>query len=111
VGGQLSGLGSSGAVGPNQLALISLGVVVFVLGSGVLLFGTRPRASSAQPAAALADPEQERLELVVRLAALDDRFAAGELSEADYELERARGKQRLRELALSRRELANPASV
>ena len=35
---------------------------------------------------------------MVRLAALDERFAAGELDEADYAAERDRGKQRLREL-------------
>jgi hypothetical protein len=104
---QLSGLGSNGATGPNQLALISLGVVLFVLGGGVLLFGSRVRGGAAPalvPGGRMAvDPEQERLELVVKLAALDERFAAGDLSEADYEAERDRGKERLRELALARR--------
>ena len=51
VGAQLSGLTSTGATGPSQLALISLGVVLFVLGGGVLLFGTRfrPAAAPARP--------------------------------------------------------------
>jgi hypothetical protein len=105
VGAQLSGLGATGGLGLNQIGLISLGVVLFVLGGGVLLFGMRPR-----PAAVAAggvpwapDVEQERLELVVRLAALDERFAAGEVGQADYEAERDRGKQRLRELSLVRR--------
>jgi hypothetical protein len=103
---RLSGLGGApGGLGPTQLALISLGVVLFVLGGGVLLFGARSR----QPAADTVNPsvpervEQERLELVVRLAALDERFAAGHVKQAEYERERKRGKQRLRELVLSQR--------
>ncbi|MCA1645743.1 MAG: hypothetical protein LC797_09855 [Chloroflexi bacterium] len=105
VGGQLSGLGSTGAVGPNQLALISLGVVLLVLGGGVLLFGGRWRPTAgAGPGRTRVDPEQERLELVVHLAALDERFAAGHLAQAEYDAERYRGKERLRELTLARRE-------
>ena len=46
---------------------------------------------------------------MVRLAALDERFAAGEVSQADYDVERERGKQRLRELMLARRERVSPA--
>jgi hypothetical protein len=102
VGGQLSGLGSTGAVGPNQLALISLGVVLFVLGGGMFLLGGRLRPSVAAAARRTAvDPERERLELVVRLAALDERYAGGEISPAEYDAERNRGKRRLRELTLA----------
>jgi hypothetical protein len=105
VGAQLSGLGSTGAPGLNQVALISLGVLLFVLGGGVLLFGSRfrPGAISAGGPRWAADFEQERLELVVRLAALDERFAAAEIGQAEYDTERDRGKQRLRELTLARR--------
>ena len=105
IGSQLSGLGSTGAIAPNQLALISLGVVLCVLGGGVFLFGRRlrPAAPGDSPRIAV-DTEQERLELVVRLAALDERFAAGEIGQAEYGAERDRGKQRLRELLLARRE-------
>ena len=105
VGAQLSGLGSTGAPGLNQVALISLGVLLFVLGGGVLLFGSRfrPGAISAGGPHWAADFEQERLELVVRLAALDERFAAAEIGQAEYDTERDRGKQRLRELTLARR--------
>jgi hypothetical protein len=102
---RLSGLGGApGGLGPTQLALISLGVVLFVLGGGVLLFGARSRP--AAPTASTPAPErveQERLELVVRLAALDERFAAGHVKQAEYERERKRGKQRLRELLRSQR--------
>jgi len=106
IGGQLSGLGSTGAIGPNQLALISLGVVLFVLGGGVLLFGGRLRPSvGGRSVRSAVENDQERLELVVRLAVLDERFAAGELNESEYNAERVRGKQRLRELTLlTRRE-------
>jgi len=105
IGGQLSGLGANGGFGPGQLAIISLGVVLFVLGGGVLLFGSRVRPAlrgSGEPA----DLEQERLELVVRLAALDERYSAGEVGQVEYDAERARGKQRLRELTLARKHAA-----
>ncbi len=85
--------------------MISLGVVLCVLGGGVFLFGRRLRPAAARDAPhATVDSEQERLELVVRLAALDERYAAGEIGQAEYGAERDRGKQRLRELLLARRE-------
>jgi hypothetical protein len=104
IGGQLAGLGGATGIPTNQLALISLGVVLFVIGGGVLLFGGRLRhAPASAPARSAIDDEQERLELVVRMAALDERFAAGEVNQADYDVERERGKQRLRQLMLARR--------
>jgi hypothetical protein len=113
IGGTLSGLGGTTGLAPNQLALISLGVVLFVIGGGVILFGGRlrgPRFVERVPAGI--DHDQERLELVVRLAALDERFAAGEVGQAEYDTERARGKQRLRELTLAqRRAAAAPGEV
>jgi hypothetical protein len=111
IGGQLSGLGDSGGLSANQLALISLGVVLFVIGGGVLLFGGRLRRGAVLNARPFVDGEQERLELVVRLAALDERFAAGKVSLADYAVERERGKQRLRELTLARRPLPATSEV
>lgn len=104
IGGQLAGLGGATGIPANQLALISLGVVLFVIGGGVLLFGGRLRHGlpAAQRSRPSAQTEQERLELVVRMAALDERFAAGEVSQADYNFERERGKQRLRQLTLAR---------
>jgi hypothetical protein len=111
IGGQLSGLGDSGGLSANQLALISLGVVLFVIGGGVLLFGGRLRRGAVLNARPFVDGEQERLELVVRLAALDERFAAGKVSLADYAVERERGKQRLRELTLARRPIPATSEV
>ena len=77
--------------------------MLFVLGGGVLLFGWR-----SQPAGCVDAPErdleQERLELVVRLASLDERFAAGQVKKQEYEQERQRGKRRLRELILIQRQ-------
>jgi hypothetical protein len=107
---RLNGLGSTpGGLGPTQLALISLGVVLFVLGGGVLLFGARARAPRVMMPIPERDLEQERLELVVRLAVLDERYAAGQVKQSDYEHERSRGKQRLRELLLTlRQESASP---
>jgi hypothetical protein len=104
IGGQLAGLGGASGIPTNQLALISLGVVLFVIGGGVLLFGGRLRkAGPVEDARPAVETEHERLELVVRMAALDERFAAGEVSQADYDTERERGKQRLRQLMLARR--------
>ena len=57
------------------------------------------------------DGEHERLELVVRMAALDERFAAGEVGQSEYDAERERGKQRLRELTLARQQATAPAEV
>jgi hypothetical protein len=115
VGGQISGLGATGAIAPNQLALISLGVVVFIIGGGVLLFGGRVRPARAESSRPSGSPpggnfDTERLELIVRLAALDERFAAGEVSHADYTADRDRGKQRLRELTFASRH-ATPIGV
>ncbi|MBV9896471.1 MAG: hypothetical protein JO020_20080 [Chloroflexi bacterium] len=107
IGGQLSGLGSTSGLAPNQLALISLGLVLFVIGGGVLLFGGRLRESHSTEGLNddRADSERERLELVVRMAALDERFAAGEVDQAQYNAERERGKQRLRELMLAQQRI------
>jgi hypothetical protein len=115
VGAQLSGLSSTGAVaGTPQVALISLGVVLFVLGGGVILFGGRFRSATVTSGGpqreSASDFEHERLELVVRLAALDERFAAGSIDQAEYRAERDRGKQRLRELTLARHQ-AIPSGV
>jgi hypothetical protein len=110
VGGQVSGLGSNGAIGPNQLALISLGVVLFVIGGGVLVFGSRVRRGAAPRDRSSGDPEQERLELVIRMASLDERFTAGKIGRTEYDAERARGKKRLRELTLARKQ-ATPIGV
>jgi hypothetical protein len=105
ISSQLTGLGGGTGLGPTQLGFISLGVVLFVLGGGVFLFAARGRqATHAEPAAQEHGSEQERLELLVKLAALDERFAAGEVDPAEYELERERGKERLRELTLLRRQ-------
>jgi hypothetical protein len=104
IGGQLAGLGGASGIPTNQLALISLGVVLFVIGGGVLLFGGRLRRTvPGERVRPEVETEQERLELVVRMAALDERFAAGEVSQTDYDAERDRGKQRLRQLMLARR--------
>jgi len=112
IAGQLGGLGGAVGLGGNQLALISLGVVLFVIGGGVVLFGGRLRGQVVGARRQTdATSEQERLELVVRMAALDERYAAGEVSDADYTAERERGKQRLRELTLARRQMAAPGEV
>jgi uncharacterized membrane protein len=102
---RLNGLGAGpGGLGPTQLALISLGVVLFILGGGVLLFGWRSQPRQSAVDAPERDLEQERLELVVRLASLDERFAAGQVEKTEYEQERQRGKRRLRELILTQRQ-------
>jgi uncharacterized membrane protein len=82
--------------------MVSGGVVLLVLGAGVFAFSLRARGSrskaSGGAAAEKMDLEQERLQLVVRLAALDERYAAGQIPETEYQAERTRDKQRLVEL-------------
>jgi hypothetical protein len=103
---QLTGLGSAGFAS-NQLGVITLGVALLVLGGGLLLFTMRrPVAPAPLDQDAI---EQERLQLLVRLASLDDRFVAGEIATPEYEFERERGKRRLVELTLLQRRTA-PAS-
>ena len=112
IGGTLAGLGATAGIPTNELALISLGVVLVVIGGGVLLFGGRFRSTGQSPQRrATMDADQERLELVVRMAALDERYAAGEVDQQDYEIERERGKQRLRELTLARRQTSASAEA
>jgi hypothetical protein len=107
VGGTLAGLGGAAGISTTELALISLGVVLVVLGGGVIVFGGRLRPAGRTPHQRTApDSDQERLELVVRMAALDERFAAGEVSQAEYDSERQRGMHRLRELTLARQQRA-----
>jgi hypothetical protein len=103
--GQLIGLQGAAVIGPTQLALLSLGVVVcaLVLGGGGVWYRRRAARAPTSASDSTADPEQERLELVVLIAALDDRFAAGEVSSAEYQAVRKHETQRLRELALHRR--------
>jgi hypothetical protein len=106
---QLNGLGGANGLGPNQLALVSLGVVLLVLGGGVLLYTLRRPTWRGQAAATAADGEsleRERRQLLVRLASLDERYAAGEISAKNYEAERARGKQRLVELTVLQKQAA-----
>jgi hypothetical protein len=103
---QLNGLGSSGGLGPNQLALISLGVVLLVLGGGVLAYTLRRPVAAAGPALEPDSIEQERLQLLVRLATLDDRYAAGQITPRAYKAERARGKKRLVELTVLQKQSA-----
>lgn len=107
---KLSNGPGGGLVTPAQLAAISLGVVLLVLGGGVLIFGARRRDAAAQPATSPHDWDTERLELVVRLAALDERYAAGNITETEYEAERERGKERLRVLTVLRRQ-SGPAGA
>jgi hypothetical protein len=44
------------------------------------------------------------------MASLDERFAAGKIGRTEYDAERARGKKRLRELTLARKQ-ATPIGV
>jgi hypothetical protein len=105
---QLNGLNGAGGLSPNQLAMVSLGVVLLVLGGGVLVYTFR-RKPTHRPARDEADPEaleEERLQLLVRLASLDDRYAAGEINARAYKAERTRGKRRLVELTVLQKQAA-----
>ncbi len=106
LGMRVTGLPSTGGLGlgPTQLAAISAGTVLLVLGAGTLVLSARRRQPTAAVAGAetelpgASDLEQERMQLVMRLASLDERFAAGRIAEVEYQQQRTRGKQRLVEL-------------
>ena len=59
------------------------------------------RRTAPQHRDARADLAQERLDLVVQIAVLDERFGAGEVSDVDYRVQRTRAKQRLHQLTLA----------
>jgi hypothetical protein len=98
VSGELSGLSSSSAPGPTQVTLLSLAVVPCVLGGGVVLIARRARRTAPETHNGQAGPAEERLDLVVQIAVLDERFAAEEVSDVDYRAQRILAKQRIRQL-------------
>jgi len=98
VSGELSGLSSSSTPGPTELAILSLAVVLCVFGGCAVLITHRARRTARQSRDGRADLAQERLDLVVQVAVLDERFAAGEVSDVDYQAQRRLAKQRLRQL-------------
>lgn len=99
VAGQLTGLGASPVVGGTQLAVLSVAVVLVVVGGGVLFIRRRTRRMAT---AAGAGAAQERRDLVIRIAALDECFAAGEVGRAEYQAQRRLAKHRLQELTAER---------
>jgi hypothetical protein len=98
VSGEVSGLSSGSTLGPIPLALLSLAVVLVVLGGGAVLFTLRARRTAPHTGNGRLDLAQERLDLLVRIAALDERFAAGHVNTVEYEAQRRQAKQRLAEL-------------
>jgi LPXTG-motif cell wall-anchored protein len=93
---RLVGLPSTGGLQSLTWSLVGLALVL--LGGGLLL-AYRQRQTRAAPAVAAAndpsDVDVQRLELLVALARLDERYEQGELSEEEYERARSRGKRRL----------------
>jgi hypothetical protein len=98
VSGELSGLSSSSTPGPVGLAILSLAVVLCVLGGGAVLITRRARRPTTQRRDGRTDLAQERLDLVVQIAVLDERFAAREISYVEHQAQRRLAKQRLHEL-------------
>jgi hypothetical protein len=98
VSGELSGLSSSSTPDPVELAILSLAVVLCVFGGGAFLITRRARRRTPQSRDGRADLAQERLDLVVQIAVLDDRFAAGAISYVEHQMQRRLAKQRLHQL-------------
>jgi len=72
VSAELSGLSPEPGVGPSQLAVLSLAVVLFVLGGGAVLFILRTRRRAPQTREVHPDLVEARLDLVARIATLDE---------------------------------------
>jgi hypothetical protein len=107
VSGELSGPSSSSTTDQIELAILSLGVVLCVVSGGAVLITRRGRRAAPQHRVGHAapqrrcgptDPTQERLDLVVQIAVLDERFAAGEISSVEHQAQRRLAKQRLHQL-------------
>jgi hypothetical protein len=98
VSSEVSGLSSTSTPGPIELAVLSLAVVLCVFGGGAILITRRARRATPQRRDRPADPVQERLDLIVQIAVLDERFAAGEMSDVEHQAQRGLAKQRLHEL-------------
>lgn len=79
--------------------MLSVAVVLVVVGGGVLFIRRRTRRMAT---AAGAGAAQERRDLVIRIAALDECFAAGEVGRAEYQAQRRLAKHRLQELTAER---------
>jgi hypothetical protein len=99
---ELSGLSPGPTTDPIQLALLSLAVVLFVLGGGAVLFVRSARRTAPHTRNGGPDLAQERLDLVVQIAVLDERFAAGEISYVEHQEQRRLAKQRLHQAELER---------
>jgi 5-hydroxyisourate hydrolase-like protein (transthyretin family) len=98
---ELANLPTSGSSAVDRLTAPMLAVGGLALLAGVALVGCRrltvdpPSAGGRVPARA----ELDRLQVLLTLASLDERFDQGELDEAAYHREREAEKQRLRALS------------
>ena len=63
-----------------------------------MLITRRARRAEPQRRDGRADLAQERLDLVVQIAVLDERFAVGEISDVEHQAQRRLAKQRLHQL-------------
>jgi hypothetical protein len=98
---QLSGLGSSSIADPTVLGILTLIVVLCIVGGGAVLINRRARPTAPRRRREKqADPVQERLDLVVQIAVLDERLAAGDITQMEHQVQRRLAKQRLRELTV-----------
>jgi hypothetical protein len=98
---QLSGLGSSSIADPTVLEILTLIVVLCIVGGGAVLITRRARPTGRRRRREKqVDPVQLRLDLVVQIAVLDERLAAGDITQMEHEVRRRLAKQRLRELTV-----------
>ena len=103
VSAQFARDGSSPTSDLLELIVVCLAGVLLVVAGGTLLFVRRTRSRRTTTATLALKPgaADERLELVVRMAVLDERFAAGRVSRAEYDAVRNLTKRRLRQLTSS----------
>jgi hypothetical protein len=85
--------------GQSRAALLWVGVTLGVLAGGFGLLRVRRRGLAPEPVKAEVDPDEERRELLLEIARLDDEFEGGRMPEETYRVRRETAKARLVELS------------
>ena len=91
---------ASGSAGVSPVLLIGVGIIGLLLVAGglILFWRDRRKTRKAMPAETIqpGTMDDETTRLADAILALDDRFAGGQISQADYQQQRAELKEKLK---------------